>query len=95
MTDPEFVKLQQAMKAAATPEEKLAAAAAFQQYVSAEQEARASLKKKRTGSTPTFVSLKKLEKPYPVAVKLKDIPEEIVVNPEYYDLLQKVITTTS
>jgi len=93
MANTEYEKLQEALKKAPTEEARQAAAEALRRYLASSEERRKSLGAKRTGSTPTIVSLQKLVKPYPTAVKLVDTPEEIARNPEYYKLLQKVLTT--
>jgi hypothetical protein len=93
MAETEYEKLQEALRKAPTEQARQAAAEALRRYLSSRQETRRSLGSKRKGSTPTIVSLQKLVKPYPTAVKIENAPDIIEKNPEYYKLMQKVITS--
>ena len=64
--------------------DKAAAAAAYRRY---EQ---AKIAEGRQGSKPTLVSLG-YKKTYPHAVPLDKIPEEIEKDPEFFELMKRVV----
>jgi len=78
----EWRRLQEALKKAPTPEARAEAAEAMKRYLAA---------KKSKGSKPTLVSLG-LKKTYPHAIPLENIPDEIERNPEFYNLMKRVVT---
>ncbi len=63
-----------------------AAAEAFRRY----QEARR--REGKGGSRPTLVNLSTKAKAYPNAITVDQIPEELVRNPEFFNLMRKVVT---
>ncbi len=80
----EFEELKQALKEAATPEARKAAAEAFRRYQAAE----AARGKRR--SRPNLVSLA-YGKKYPTQIDVKDIGDELVRNPEFFDHLREIV----
>ncbi|GAJ08237.1 unnamed protein product [marine sediment metagenome] len=62
-----------------------AAAEAFRRY----QEARR--REGKGGSKPTLVSLKP-RKTYPHAIPLEQIPDELERNPEFFELMKRMVT---
>lgn len=83
MSTEEFARLKEALRQAATPEAMKAAAEAMKRYL--------ERRKAQGGSSrPMLVSLK-FKAPYPSAIELKDIPQELERNPDFYKLLSKVI----
>jgi hypothetical protein len=63
--------------------DRAAAAEAYRRYLEA---------KKREGgggSKPTLVNLSSKEKPYPNAIPVDQIPEELAKNPEFFDLMKR------
>ncbi len=82
MANAEWEELKEALKKPATPEARKAAADAFKKY---------RVVQLRKGSRPTLVSLGK-GKTYPNAIPLDQIPEELAKNPEFYDLMKRVVT---
>lgn len=81
MPTEEFERLKEALRQAESPEARKAAAEAMRRY----------LEKRRRGSRPMLVSLG-YKKTYPSAIPLEKIPDEIARNPDFYNLLKKVIT---
>ncbi len=77
----EYERLKEALKQAPTEEARKAAAEAMRQYL-----------EKRGGghSKPTLVSLGK-GKTYPNAIELKDIPDELERNPEFFQFMKKIV----
>ena len=80
----EYEELKEALKQAATPEARKAAAEAFKRY----QEAEAARGKKR--SKPTLVSLA-FGKKYPTQIDVNDIPDELARNPEFFEHLREIV----
>lgn len=85
MSSEEFEKLKEALRRPPTPEARQEAAQRFAEYEAAEKA------KGKRRSKPTLVSLS-TGKDYPVAVPLDQVPQEIVKNPAFFNLMKKVIT---
>lgn len=83
MPNEEFEKLKESLRKAPTEEARKEAAEAFRRYQAVQ------LAKGR-GSRPTLVSLG-FKKPYPTAVPLDRIPEELQRNPAFFEHLRKVV----
>lgn len=83
MPTEEFERVKEALRKAPTPEARKEAADAFRKY------SRTELAKGRK-SKPTLVSLG-YEKPYPSAIPLDKIPDELERNPEFFELMSKII----
>lgn len=79
----EFEELKEVLKKAPTPEARKEAAAAMRRYNAAR------LAKGRR-SKPTLVSLG-YKKTYPHAVPLDKIPEELSKNPEFFELMGRIV----
>jgi len=77
----EWRKLQEALRKAPTEEARKAAAEAMRRYLATQPAKR---------SRPTLVSLG-LKKTYPHAVPVDKIPDELAKNPEFYELLSRII----
>lgn len=80
----EFEKLKAALRKPATPEAMKEASDAFKRYRVVELA-------KGKSSKPTLVSLG-YKKPYPHAVPVDKIPDELAKNPEFYNLIKRVVT---
>ena len=80
MANEEWRSLQEALRKASTPEARKEAADAMRRYLATKGE----------GSKPTLVSLG-YQKTYPHAIPLENLPDEIERNPEFYELIKKVI----
>ena len=80
MPNEEFEKLKEALREAPTEEARKAAAEAMRRYLASQP--------KR--SKPTLVSLG-YKKPYPTAIPLDQIPEEIQRNPAFFEFLSEVV----
>lgn len=80
----EFEELKEALKKPVSKEAMEEAAQAFKRY------RRVELAKGK-GSRPTLVSLG-YGKKYPTAIEVKDIPEELERNPEFFKFISEVIT---
>lgn len=80
----EFERLKAALRKPPTPEAMKEAAQAFTRY-------RIVQLAKRRGSRPTLVSLGR-QKGYPNAVPLDKIPEELAKNPNFFNLMRRVVT---
>lgn len=80
----EWDELKQSLKKPATPEAMAEAAQAFKKY---------RVVKLTNGkqSRPTLVSLG-YKKTYPHAVPVDKIPDELAKNPEFYNLMKRVVT---
>lgn len=85
MPNEEWEKLQQTLKKPATPEAMKEAAQRFREY---EQAKRVS---GRHHSRPELVSLG-YKKTYPHAVPVDKIPDELAKNPEFYNLVKRIVT---
>jgi len=81
MPNEEFEKLKEALRKPATPEAMRGAAEAFKKY---------RVTKQGQGSKPTLVSLG-YKKTYPHAVPLDKIPDELAKNPEFYNLMKRIV----
>ena len=75
----EFEELKEALRKAPTPEARKAAAEAMRRYLA-----------KSKGSKPELVSLG-YKKTYPHAVPLDKIPDELAKNPEFYNLMKRLV----
>ena len=82
MPSEEFKELKEALRKADTPEARKAAAEAMRRYN------QQRLREGR-GSRPTLVSLS-IGK-YPNAIPLEKIPEELEKNPEFFELMKRVV----
>lgn len=84
MPTEEFERLKEALRRAESPEARKAAAEAMRRYLE---------RRKAQGysSRPTLVSLG-YNKTYPRAIPLEKVPDEIAKNPDFYELMRKVIT---
>lgn len=79
----EFEKLKEALKKPATPEAMKEAAQAFERYQVVQLA-------KGKGSRPTLVTLGR-GRGYPNAVPVDKIPEELAKNPNFYELMKRVV----
>lgn len=84
MPNQEFEQLKEALRKPATPEAMREAAEAFERY-------RVVKLAKGKSSRPTLVSLG-LQKSYPHAVPVDKIPDELARNPEFYNLMKRIVT---
>ena len=84
MANAEWEQVKEALKKPATPEAMKAAAEAFKKYQTAELA-------KGKQSKPTLVTLG-YKKTYPNAVPVDKIPDELAKNPEFYNLMKRVVT---
>ena len=82
MANAEWEELKQALGKPATPEAMKAASEAFKKY---------RVVKLEQGSKPTLVSLG-YKKTYPHAVPVDKIPDELAKNPEFYNLMKRIVT---
>lgn len=80
----EFENLKEALRKATTPEAMKEAAEAMRRYNLAK------LAKGRR-SKPTLVSLG-YKKTYPSAVPLDEIPEQLEKDPEFFELMKRIVT---
>lgn len=80
----EFEELKEALKKGPTPEAMKEAAEAFRRYEVVE------LAKGKKRSKPSLVSLG-FGKKYPAAIEVKDIPEELERNPEFFEHMKEII----
>jgi len=80
MSNAEWEKLRETLKKPASKESMEEAAEAFDKWE----------KTKPRKSRPTLVSLG-YKKTYPSAIPLEKVSEEIAKNPQFYDLMKKVI----
>ncbi len=83
MANEEWEKLKEALKKPSTEEARKAAAEAFERY----QAVRLA---QGSHSNPTLVSLG-LRKNYPHAVPVDKIPQELKRNPEFFELMRKIV----
>jgi len=83
MPTKEFEKLKEALRKTPTPEARKEAAVAFRRY-------RVVQLAKGKGSKPTLVSLG-YRKPYPTAVPVDKIAEELERNTSFYEHLREII----
>ena len=82
MPTEEIERLKQALRQAATPEARKAAAEAMRRYLE---------RRAKGGSKPRLVSLG-YRKTYPHDIPLDKIPDEIEKNPEFYELMKRIVT---
>ncbi|GAI69747.1 unnamed protein product [marine sediment metagenome] len=80
MADAEWERLKEALRKAPTPEARKEAAEAMRRYLATHPK----------GSRPTLVSLG-LKKTYPHAIPLEKIPEELERNPEFFNLMKRIV----
>jgi len=78
----EFEELKEALRQAPTEEARKAAAEAMRRYLATHPPKK---------SRPTLVSLK-YKAPYPHAVPVDKIPDELAKNPEFYNLVKRIVT---
>lgn len=78
----EWQKYQDALRR----DDKEAAAEAFQRYLDAKRQ------EGKESSTPTLVNLSTKDKTYSNAIPLDDIPSELATNPEFFDLMKRVVS---
>lgn len=81
----EFERLKEALRGAPTPEARKAAAEAMKRYLAS---------KGAKQSRPTLVTLR-LGGGKTNAIPLDELPDEMVVNPEVYERVRKIITRES
>lgn len=77
----EYQELKETLRQAPTEEARKAAAAAMRRYLAAHPPKR---------SKPTLVSLK-FKAPYPTAIKVEDIPDELERNPAFFEQFRKIV----
>lgn len=80
MANAEWEKLKEALREAPTEEARKVAAEAMRRYL-------ASQPKK---SKPTLVSLK-FKAPYPTAIPVDKIPDELEINPAFFEHLREIV----
>lgn len=78
----EYEDLKEALRKPPTPETMKEAAEAFRRY----QQAKGAKR-----SRPVLVSLG-LGKTYPSAIPLEQIPDQLRTNPEFFDLMKRIVT---
>lgn len=83
MENEEWNRLKEALRKPVSKEAMKEAAAAFRRYEIVKLA-------KQKGSRPTLVSLG-YKKTYPHAIELKDIPKELETNPEFYNLMGRIV----
>lgn len=81
MANSEWERLKEALRGAPTPEAMAEAARAFEEY-----------RKARGGqsSRPMLVNLGR-GKGYPNSVPVEDIPNQLATNPEFFNLMKKMV----
>jgi len=77
----EFERLKEALRKAPTPEARKEAAEALRRYLAT----------RPPKSKPTLVNLSTRDKPYPNAIPLDQVPDEMEKNPEFFELMKKAI----
>ena len=80
MTNAEFEQLKEALRKAPTEEARKAAAEAMRRYLATHP----------PKSKPTLVSLK-FKAPYPTAIPLDKIPDELEKNPAFFEQFRKIV----
>lgn len=83
MPNQEFERVKEALRKPATPEAMREAAEAFERY--------RVVSLAKGGSKPTLVSLG-LQKSYPHAVPVDKIPQELAKNPNFFNLMKRIVT---
>ena len=83
MPNAEWEQVREALRKEPTPEARKEAAEAFKRY-------RTVTLAKGKGSQPTLVSLG-YKKTYPRAVPLDKIPDELKRNPEFFELMGRIV----
>lgn len=81
MPNAEWERLRESLKRAPTEEARKEAAEAMRRYLATHP----------TKSKPTLVSLG-LKKSYPSAIPVDKIPDELAKNPEFYNLMKRIVT---
>jgi len=84
MPNESWEKLKEALKKPPTPEARKEAAEAFKEYERTKKAAG------RSSSRPTLVSLG-YKKPYPTAIPLEKIPEELERNPAFFEHFREIV----
>jgi len=84
MANAEWEKVKEALQKPVSKEAMRAAAQAFKRY-------RTVTLAKGKGSQPTLVSLG-YKKTYPSAVPVDKIPDELERNPEFFNLMKRIVT---
>jgi len=84
LANEEWEKVKESLRKEATPEAMAEAADAFKRY-------RVVQLARGKGSKPTLVSLGK-GKGYPNAVPLDKIPEQLATNPQFFNLMKRIVT---
>jgi len=83
MPNAEWEKVREALRKEPTPEARKEAALAFKRY-------RIVALARGKGSKPTLVSLG-YKKTYPSAVPVDKIPDELERNPEFFNLMKRIV----
>lgn len=83
MANAEWEKVREALRKEPTPEAMKEAAEAFKKYQTAELA-------KGKSSKPTLVSLG-YKKTYPSAIPVDKIPDELERNPEFFNLMKRIV----
>lgn len=83
MANAEWEKVKEALRKPATPEAMREAAQAFERY-------RVVKLAKGKGSKPTLVTLGR-GRGYPNAVPVDKIPEQLATNPQFFNLIKRVV----
>ena len=84
MANAEWEELKQALKKPVSKEAMAEAAQAFEKY-------RVVQLAKEKSSKPTLVTLG-YKKTYPNAVPVNKMPDEVAKNPEFYNLMKRIVT---
>jgi len=84
MSNAEWERLREALKEAPTEEARKRAAEAMRRYLERR-------KARGQGSKPTLVSLGK-GKTYPHGIPVDKIPDELAKNPEFFELMKRIVT---
>ncbi len=82
MSNSEWEKVKEALRKPATPEAMREAAQAYAQY--------SKVNLGKGSSTPTLVNLGK-GTGYPHAVPVDKIPDELATNPQFFELMKKIV----
>ena len=78
----EWQKYQEALRRG----DRAAAAEAFRRYLEAKKA------EGKGGSKPTLVNLSTKAKAYPNAITVDQIPQELEKNPEFFNLMKRIVT---
>jgi len=82
LANAEWEELKEALRKAPTPEARKEAAEAMKRYLR---------RKAGGGSRPELVSLG-YKKTYPPSIPLDKIPDELEKNPEFFELMKRIVT---